>query len=267
MKLHSRAQIIATLGPATKDLAIIKKLIRHQMDAARLNFAWGTYKEHGLYIKNVRQAAQKLGRKIPIIQDLAGPRIQKTKGHHFNSASRQIITKKDWQDLAFGLKQQVDYIALSYVGRASDIILLKNEIKNLNSHVPVIAKIERKIALENLDEIIKAADAIMIARGDLGNEVPLEKIPFLQRMIIQKTKLAQKPVITATQMLLSMAEKPSPTRAEVSDVAHAILDGSDALMLSEETAIGKYPLEAVSMMEKIILEAEKHGENTAENFL
>jgi pyruvate kinase len=265
--LHSRAQIIATLGPATKELAIIKKLIKHQMDAARLNFAWGTYKEHGLYIKNVRQAAQELGRRIPIIQDLAGPRIQKTKGHHFNPVSKQIITKKDLRDLAFGLEQQVDYIALSYVGTASDIILLKNEIKKLNSQVPVIAKVERRIALENLDEIVKASDALMIARGDLGNEVPLEKIPFLQRMIIKKTKQAQKPVITATQMLLSMTQKPSPTRAEVSDVAHAILDGSDALMLSEETAIGKYPLKAVLMMEKIILEAEKHGEKTLLNLL
>lgn len=256
---HSRAQIIATIGPATKDLAIMRELVKHQMDAARLNFFWGTLEEQAGYIKTIREAAKEAKRRIPIIGDLAGPRIQRKKGHGFNAGFRGALTEKDVADLDFIARHDIDYVSLSYVGNASDIKLLRNEMRAQGIEKPVIAKIERKIALHNLAEIIAEADAIMIARGDLGNEVPLPEIPFIERDIIRQANKAGKPVITATQMMLSMVDNPEPTRAEVTDVAYAILSGSDAVMLSEETARGRYPAEAVAMMETIVLEAEKRG--------
>lgn len=161
-------------------------------------------------------------------------------------------------DLKFGIEQNVDYVAMSFVGNAQDILKLRDEMKKNGKIIPIIAKIERKIALDNIDEIIKTADAIMIARGDLGNEIPLEQIPFIEKDIIEKCKKAKKPVIVATQMMFSMTENPLPTRAEVTDVAYAIINGADAVMLSEESATGHHPLEAVEMMERGILEAERH---------
>jgi pyruvate kinase len=131
----------------------------------------------------------------------------------------------------------------------------------------VIAKIERKVAVERIDEIIAAADAIMIARGDLGNEIPLEEIPFVQRAILQKANDAHKPVITATQMMISMTEHDTPSRAEVSDVTDAILEGSDAVMLSEESASGKYPVQAIQMMKRIVLDTQQHMTNRVFNLL
>ena len=169
-----------------------------------------------------------------------------------------VLTEKDIENLDFGIKQNVDYIALSFVGRASDVIKLRELIKERGGNQKIIAKIERRIAVENLEEIIKTTDAIMVARGDLGNEFPLEEIPFVQHHIIQECKKADKMVIVATQMLLSMVDSPTPTRAEVSDVAYAILDGADGVMLSEESAKGKYPVEAVTMMEKVAIAAETH---------
>ncbi len=259
---YSRAQIVATIGPASRDPEIIKKMISHQMDVARLNFSWGSYEEHDHYIKTIRQAAHELDRKIPIIQDLSGPRMKTEDGHEINPDAIEVITPKDLADLKFGLEHKVDYIAMSYVGSKDDVLRIKHEIKNLGGHTQVIAKIERKIALNNLDSIIHVADAIMIARGDLGNEVPLEKIPFIGLDIIKRCKEALKPVITATQMMLSMTENPTPTRAEVTDVAFAIVNGSDAVMLSEETARGKYPVETVIMMEKIVSESERYLSRT-----
>lgn len=256
---HSRAQIIATIGPATKGVEILKSLIAHQMDVARLNFSWGTHEEHAEYIKNIRQAAEINGRKVPIIQDLSGPRIQKEKGHDFDETAIEIITEKDLRDLRFGIAQDVEYVAMSYVGNGEDIIKLREEMKKAGRVIPIIAKIERKEALNNLDGIISVADAIMVARGDLGESVPIEQVPFIQKEIIKKTRKSEKPVIVATQMLLSMVNNPEPTRAEVSDVSNAISEGSDAVMLSEETASGKYPVEAVTIMERIVLEAEKRG--------
>lgn len=255
--MSSRAQIVATIGPASGSLEIIKKLIEHQMDVVRLNFSWGTYDEHKTYINNIREAAEEAEKRIPIIQDLAGPRVDEEGGHHFGGA-KDIITEKDKQDLKFGVEQEIDYVAMSYVSSAADIIELKGEMEKLGRQIPIIAKIERKEAIENIDEILKVSDAIMVARGDMANEVPIEQIPFIQRTLIEKAKAAKKPVITATQMLISMVENPEPTRAELTDVSQAILEGSDAVMLSEETARGKYPVEAVSVMEKLVLEAEKH---------
>ncbi len=263
----SKAQIIATIGPATKDREMIKEIIQHGVDAVRLNFSWGTYEEHAGYIKNVKECAKELGKRVTIIQDLSGPRVQEKSGHEFKQGSVEIITEKDLADLKFGIEHNVDYVAMSYVGNAKDILELRNEMQNLGKIIPIIAKIERKVALENIDEIIKTADAIMIARGDLGNEIPLEQIPFVEKDIIEKCKLAKKPVIVATQMMLSMTENTLPTRAEITDIAYAIISGADAVMLSEESASGKHPLEAVEMMEREILESEKHIKNIQINSL
>ena len=258
---YSRAQIVATVGPASKEKDVIKKMIDHQMDLARLNFSWGSHEDHLEFIKNIREAAKEAGRRIPIIQDLSGPRMKTEGGHEINPDANKVITEKDLNDLKFGIENGIDYVAMSYVGSKGDIIELKNHIKKLGGKIPVIAKIERQAALDDLENIIDAADAVMVARGDLGNEIPLEKIPFVQKEIIRKCKDAVKPVITATQMLLSMTENQLPTRAEVTDVAFAILIGTDAVMLSEESARGKYPVEAVAMMEKIVLESENQMRN------
>jgi pyruvate kinase len=190
--------------------------------------------------------------------DLSGPRIQEGKGHTYNHDEISALTDRDREYIAFGVEHGVDCFAMSFVGNAKDIDMCHEAIRACSGHQPVIAKIERAEALKNLDEIIAVTDAVMVARGDLGEEVPLERIPFIQADIIRRSNKARKPVITATQMMLSMVESPSPTRAEVTDVANAILLGSDAVMLSDETAKGKYPVEAVSMMEKITIEAEKH---------
>lgn len=256
---RSRAQIIATIGPASKDVAILSQMINHQMDVARLNFSWGTYEEHAKYIRNIRQAAEINKRKIPIIQDLSGPRIKKEQGHGFDETAVKVITDKDLRDLEFGIAQDMEYVAMSYVGGKEDIIQLREKMRETGRIIPIIAKIERKKALDNLDEIISAADAIMVARGDLGDSIPIEQVPFVQKDIIQRSRKARKPVIVATQMLVSMVDNPEPTRAEVTDVSIAISEGSDAVMLSEETAKGEYPVETVAIMEKIVLEAEKHG--------
>lgn len=255
--MSSKAQIVATIGPATKNKSILKKMIENGMDIARLNFSWGSYKDHEGYIRNIREAARETRRRVSIIQDLSGPRVQKKIGHEIKAGVQEIITRKDLADLKFGLEKGVDYVAMSYVGKAEDIFKLKEEMENFGKIIPVVAKIERKKAVQNIDEIIKAADAIMIARGDLGNEIPLEEIPFVEVEIIKKCKKANKPVIVATEMMLSMVENRRPSRAEATDVAFAIVAGADAVMLSEETARGKYPLETVQMMEKIISAAER----------
>ena len=167
------------------------------------------------------------------------------------------FTKKDHEDLLFGIQQGVDLVGLSYVRDASDIEAVKKFLKKESADIHVIAKIERKEALENIDAILLAADGIMVARGDLGMETPLEKIPHVQKMLIRKANGSGKPVITATQMLRSMVDHTQPTRAEVTDVVNAIYDGTDAIMLSEETASGRFPVEAVQMMAKIAQAAEE----------
>ena len=167
------------------------------------------------------------------------------------------LTAKDRSDLRFGLRSDVDYVAMSFVRNAEDIETVRRYVKRCGGNVPLIAKIEKHEAVDNMDAIVEAADGLMVARGDLGVETPLEKIPQVQKTLIRKSRAAGKPVITATQMLRSMVDSPRPTRAEVTDVANAILDGTDAVMLSEETAMGKYPVEAVSMMARIAREAER----------
>ncbi len=168
------------------------------------------------------------------------------------------LTEKDRKDILFGIEHKFDFIGISFVREAEDILKVRKILKEKRGEkISLIAKIEKQEALNNIDEIIQVADGIMIARGDLGVEIPLQKVPLVQKTIIRKCNLVGKPVITATQMLKSMVENPRPTRAEVTDVANAIFDGTDALMLSEETAIGKYPLKSVMTMGKIAVEAEK----------
>jgi pyruvate kinase len=167
-----------------------------------------------------------------------------------------ILTDKDKNDLAFGIEQEVDYIALSFVRNVDDVLQVKRFMEKHNCSIPIIAKIEKHEAVANIDEIIAVVDGIMVARGDLGVEIPLENVPLVQKMLIEKANRAGKPVITATQMLRSMVDNPRPTRAEVTDVANAVFDGTDAVMLSEETAVGNYPVKSVAMMVKIARDAE-----------
>ncbi|WP_263365049.1 pyruvate kinase [Edaphobacter bradus] len=167
------------------------------------------------------------------------------------------LTEKDEEDLAFAIGQGVDTIAVSFVRTADDIRHVKKRLAALKSDAWIIAKLEKPQAVEHLDSILDVTDAIMVARGDLGVEVPPEKVPAIQKHIIRRAAEYRKPVITATQMLESMIENPRPTRAEASDVANAIYDGSDAVMLSGESAVGKYPVEAVAMMAKIVAETEQ----------
>ena len=171
------------------------------------------------------------------------------------------FTEKDQDDLAFGIAQQVDAVAVSFVRSAEDVKRVRSAMEGLSKSAPtplLIAKLEKPEALDELDAILSVVDGVMVARGDLGVELPPERVPALQKQIIRTANHRAKLVITATQMLESMVENPLPTRAEASDVANAIFDGTDALMLSAETASGKYPVEAVRMMDRIAREAEVH---------
>jgi pyruvate kinase len=331
-----RTKIIATIGPASNSPAIIAKLIHAGMNAARLNFSHGEWKDHKRRIRIIRQEAAKAGKQIALIQDLQGPKLRvgnmkddavllkrndevtlttrkvlgtneiisvtyprlkkdlkpgntillddgkleirvmqsvapglrckvirggvlkSHKGMNFPDAQLTLpsLSHKDKKDLRFGIEQGVDYIALSFVRTADDILRARRFMNTLGANIPIIAKIEKPDAILNLDEIIIAADGIMVARGDLGVEMSPEQVPLLQKKIIKACTEAEKPVITATQMLESMIENPLPTRAEASDVANAIMDGTDCVMLSGETAVGKYPVQAVEFMAKIAVASE-----------
>jgi len=198
-----------------------------------------------------------------ITRVIEGGLLREKKGVNLpgTAISGAVFTEKDRKDLEFGLKSGIDYVAMSFVRSKDDILKVKNWLKKRKADIPVIAKIERPQALENIDGIIEVSDGIMIARGDLGVEVPPEKVPLIQKDIIEKCNRQMKPVITATQMLESMTEHMSPTRAEAADVANAVLDGTDALMLSAETSIGKYPVKALKMMNRIILFTEANKTN------
>ncbi len=190
---------------------------------------------------------------------VAGGMLTSHKGMNFPTRAPLVsaFTEKDRQDLLFGIQQGMDLVALSYVQNGADIERVKKVLEKESADIPVIAKIERKEALENIDEILLASDGIMVARGDLGVETPIEKIPNVQKRLIRKANASGKPVITATQMLRSMVDHTQPTRAEVTDVVNAIYDGTDAIMLSEETASGQFPVEAFGMMAKIAQSAEE----------
>jgi pyruvate kinase len=202
------------------------------------------------------------------VLDVAGPDIHcrvvtggalsSHKGINLPSRSIRapILTEKDKGDLAFGLAQGVDFVALSFVRSAEDIRQARAQLEALGAAVPLIAKIEKHEALEDLDAILAEVEGLMVARGDLGVDIPLERVPRAQKRLIETANRAGKPVITATQMLKSMVDAPRPTRAEVTDVANAILDGTDAVMLSEESAAGQYPVDAVQVMDRICRETE-----------
>jgi pyruvate kinase len=332
-----RTKIIATLGPATADKAIIERLILLGVNVFRLNFSHGDHAFHAKLINTARSVAEQLNRPIALLQDISGPKIRVnpteplqliesdflyvwkntppeeaqnsisinypkildgvspgdqvyfadgtirtavdcidpdkvtlkiltggklTTGKGMNLPVGQIklaaITQKDKKDIKFGISQKIDLIALSFVQSADDIRQAKKLIKTEGADVPVFAKIEKRSALENIEDIILEADGLMIARGDLGVEMGPYIIPVMQKQIIAKAREKGLPVIIATQMLMSMVSSPYPTRAEVSDIANAVLDGADAVMLSDETTIGDFPEEAVKVISATINETEKY---------
>ena len=333
----SKAKILATLGPASRDQEVIENLIRAGADGVRINMSHGTQEEKTEDIKRARAAAKKLNRPLAVLVDLSGPKIRtrqleggqpvtlkagdlfvlttqdiigneqrvatnypdlahvvepgtklllddgaialvvesttrtdvicrvinggvlgERKGINLPGVSLPIdsLTEKDLADLKWAVSQKVDYIALSFVRRAEDCARAKDLIREAGGRAPLVAKIEMAEAIDHLDEIIATADAVMVARGDLGVETSGELVPVYQKRIIKKALEAGKMVITATQMLQSMVTSPRPTRAEASDVANAVWDGTDAVMLSNETASGMYPIAAVETMSRIIESAE-----------
>jgi len=324
----NRVKIIGTIGPATSNYKIIKKLIMAGLDIVRINFSHGSYSEYKKIISIVRKIEKEINRPIGILADIPGPKLRiknfkqelKVKpgdlitinknnisypiiikaltkhsaifisdgkiklkviksnptsvlckvysdgiikngaGLNFPDIDLPIpsITHKDIQHIRFAIDSDIDFLGLSFIKDAKDLIKVRNFLKKWHKKSFLIAKIERKSAIKNLNEIIKFSDGIMVARGDLGVEMPIEKIAILQKEIIKKCNNLGKPVITATQMLESMINSPNPTRAEVSDIANAILDGTDAIMLSGETAIGKYPVKSIEMMVKIAKIVERN---------
>lgn len=190
---------------------------------------------------------------------ITGGMLKSKKGFNLphTNVSFPSLTEKDIKDLEFGLENDIEWIGLSFVRKAEDIISLKKRIKDAGKLSKVVAKIEKPEAVANIDSIIQATDAVMVARGDLGVEMPLQDLPLIQKNIIEKCINAAKPVIVATQMMESMIYNPTPTRAEVSDVANAVIDGADAVMLSAETSVGEHPVKVVETMEKIIRDVEK----------
>ncbi len=225
--MKKRIDIIATIGPASRSSSILKNLKKAGMTISRLNTKYGSKKEFENQIKILK------GLKVKILIDI-----------------------KDELYLNWINSQNVDFVAISFAESASTITRIK---ARLDKKIKIISKIETLKGITNLSNLIKVSDGIMVARGDLGKNVELERLPLFQKEIILKCNLSKKMVITATEMLLSMVSSKIPERAEVSDVANAVLDGSDALMLSEETAIGKYPVLATEFMKKTIKETLKFG--------
>jgi len=199
------------------------------------------------------------GKKEVLCEIIQGGILSSKKGLNLpeTKVSLPSLSKKDLNDLEFALSMNIDWIGLSFVRSAEDVRVLKGIIAENGKHAKVVAKIEKPEALEVIDDIIRETDAVMVARGDLGVEIPIEQVPLAQKMIVKKCVEAAKPVIVATQMMESMITSMTPTRAEVTDVANAVLDGADAVMLSGETSVGAYPVAAIAMMSSIITEAEK----------
>jgi pyruvate kinase len=202
-----------------------------------------------------------------VLKVVFGGLLQSRKGVNLPNTpiSLPCLTKKDKEDLEFVLSEKIEWIGLSFVRKADDVRILKEIIAKRNLHHKVIAKIEKPEAIKNIDEIIDVTDAIMVARGDLGVEVPPQKVPVYQKMIVNKCIIHARPVVIATQMLESMLESPSATRAEVNDVANSVIDGADAVMLSGETSVGKHPLNAVGTMREIIRDVEASEHNISQN--
>jgi pyruvate kinase len=337
MGVRRHTKIIATLGPASSDVATLDRLIAAGVDVFRLNFSHGTQDAHAKVFRQVRDAAARARRHVAILQDLSGPKIRtgRLQGGHAltlrpgdelrlasgdeegsagrvcvgyaplitsarpgdrlllddgrielrvrNGNARELvtdvvsggslgehkginapgvelpsnaITDKDEADLRFGLDLGVDFVALSFVQTAEDVRRARAIARSAGRDVPLIAKIERPRGVDNLDAITKVSDGVMVARGDLGLECPLEEVPRVQKLIIHHARTMGRPVIVATQVLESMRTEPRPTRAEVSDAATAVDQGADAIMLAGETAIGAYPVRAVETLASVICDAE-----------
>lgn len=237
-------------GNATRISTTFPDLARELSPGARILLSDGLIE---LHVRSVR------GKDI-LCDVINGGMLGEHKGINLPGVALSIpaLTTKDRKDLEFGLKHGVDAVALSFVRTAADVTETKQIIASHASDVPVIAKLEKPQAIDHLEEILEVADGVMVARGDLGVELAPEKVPVIQKHVIRRAAAWRKPVITATQMLESMVENPRPTRAEASDVANAIFDGTDAVMLSAETASGKYPCESVSIMSRIVIEAESN---------
>lgn len=337
-KIQKRTKIVATLGPASADKAILTSMIAKGVDVCRLNFSHGSQEDHLKVIQTINEINNEHPFNVGILADLQGPKIRIGKmkeggavlinGSHIEMTTQELIgdenrvyisyenfpndvneneiillddgklqlrvlhtnhkdsvkcevvhggvltsrkgvnlpntkvsipslTEEDLDNLNFALDHGADWIAMSFVRSAEDIVQCKKIIKEKGSHALVIAKIEKPEAIDNIDAIIEATDAIMVARGDLGVEMPMEEVPGLQKMIVQKCRDLSKPVIIATQMLESMITTPRPTRAEVNDVANSVLDGADAVMLSGETSVGDFPEIVIETMAKIITHVEQ----------
>lgn len=332
-----KTKIICTLGPATEDESVLRRLMQGGMNAARFNFSHCTHEDASKKLEAVTRLREELGLPIATILDTKGPEIrvktfqngpvQLRAGDTFTLTTREVegdekmvsityqdltkdlkagarvliddglvelraeevtdtdivctvinggqvsnhkginvpgtqlsmpfISEQDRADIIFGIEHGFDYIAASFTRSAKDILAIRSILKEYDCHsINIIAKIENMEGVDNIDEILRVVDGIMVARGDMGVEIPLEDVPVLQKQLIQKSYLAGKQVVTATQMLDSMMRNPRPTRAEVSDVANAVFDGTSCVMLSGETAGGKYPVEALTAMTGIVEEAE-----------
>ena len=334
----NKTKIVATLGPASSERPMLKKLMNAGVDVFRVNFSHASYTETIETIKNIRELSVELNIHASVLGDLQGPKIrlgtvkenvfikkgdvieittksvsegdakcvsinyldfpkdvnvnekilvndgklifkvlktnkkdvvqakvlqggalESRKGVNLpnTNISLPALTEKDKEDALFAIKNEFDWIALSFVRSKKDIFLLQKLIEsNSNDKIPIIAKIEKPEAIANMDEIILAADGIMVARGDLGLEIPAEEVPLNQKLLVSKAKKARKPIIIATQMMESMIDSLTPSRAEVNDVANSVMDGADAVMLSGETSVGQFPVEVVNTMEKIIRRVE-----------
>ncbi len=338
--MHRDTKIVATLGPATSDGAVLERLLRAGVDVVRVNFSHGKPDDHIARVQRVRDVAARIGRPVGILADLQGPKIRIGKfaegkvwledgqrfildarceigdaertGLDYKDLTRDVaagsvlllddgrivldvqrvvgseiytvvrhggelsdnkginrqggglsaaaLTAKDMDDIRTAARLEVDFVAVSFPKSAADMYMAKQLIHAAGGHAHTIAKIERVEAVAALEEIIAASDGIMVARGDLAVEVGDAAVPALQKRMIRLARQNNKLAITATQMMESMIVAPTPTRAEVSDVANAVLDGTDAVMLSAETAAGRYPVETVEAMARICLEAEKSAE-------
>lgn len=341
MKAITKTKLICTIGPASNDPAIIRKMIENGMNVARLNFSHGTHESHRATIKLVRSIAREMGVRVGFLQDLCGPKIRLGKlpeegvrlivGDYIALASTkekcenalpveyddlhkevnigerilladgmmelrvtgidgvkvicEVITggvaytkkgvnmpqsdlhvpafsEKDRVDLQMALEEKLDFVALSFVRSAKDLEEIKSIIDKSEHKPLLIAKIEKPQAVDNLEEILDVVNGVMVARGDLGVEMPLEEIPHVQKYIIKQAKKAGRITITATQMLASMVKAQRPTRGETTDVANAVIDGTDALMLSDETANGDYPDTAVATLARIASATERYNKHT-----
>ncbi|MFC1987139.1 pyruvate kinase [Chloroflexota bacterium] len=243
--MRRHVKIVCTLGPASNSPEVVERMLKEGMNVARFNLAYGTLEEHSQLISEVRSISRKLELTTGILLDLPGLK-----------RSRGDIESVFGPHLEFAIKKNVDFVALSFITSARQVLEVKQLLGKMKADIPIIVKIEQAKALEESGAILDDGEGIMVARGDLALDISIEKVPMAQKKLIREANRRGKPVITATQMLESMVRSASPTRAEATDVANAVLDGTDALMLSEETTIGSYPVEAVEMMVKIALEAE-----------